>query len=193
MQARSLPLVSLLCLVLTGCSAYTAHPLYTDQDAVLDPALVGTWVPKDESDKGELRVQRLGDHQYTLAVSTPEENSVQTYVVTLVRLGNHLFADMIFDSETVAGKKIEPPVGAVPMHVIARVEVTADQLSYATLDSDAVEKQNPAEATPLKLLSASEGLIITDETDVLRGYITTHAMDRFSEVDQLKRKKVSRQ
>lgn len=189
MQARSLPLISLLCLVLTGCSAYTAHPLYTDQDAVLEPVLVGTWVPTDDSDKGELRVQRLGDHQYTLDVSTPEENSVQTYVVTLVRLGGHLFADMIFDSETVAGKKIESPIGAVPMHVIVRIEVAGDQLSYATLDSDAVEKQNPQEATPLKLLTASEGLIITDETDVLRSYVTAHTLDRFSEVDHLKRKK----
>ena len=84
---------------------------------------------------------------------------MQTYVVTLRRrLGNHLFADMIFDSETVAGKKIESPVGAIPMHAIVRIEVTANQFVLRNAGQRCSgESRNPQEATPLKLLSAQRG------------------------------------
>jgi len=163
------------------------HPLYTTQDAVVEPALEGTWVSNPD-DEAEFSIQKSGAHEYSLMVATPSENSVQTYKVNLVRLGNQLFADMIFDNETIQGKKIGPPAGSVPMHVIARVEVAGDQLSYAVLDEEALKKQNALEATPLKLLPTGDALIITDETDSLRRYISIHTGDVFSDPDHLKRK-----
>jgi hypothetical protein len=186
MHARLLPFLSLVCLVLSGCSAYSAHPLYTTQDAVVEPALEGTWTAKPDDD-AEFSIQKSGEHGYSLTIPTSSEKSVQTYKVNLVRLGNQLFADMIFDSETVQGKKIDSPVGAVPMHVIVRIEVTADQLSYAVLDEEAIKKQNAVEATPLKLLQTDEALVITEETDALRHYISIHAPDIFGKPDRLKR------
>jgi hypothetical protein len=187
MHARLLPFLSLVCLVLSGCSAYSAHPLYTTQDAVVEPALEGTWV-STPPDKDEISIQKSGEHEYSLTVPTSSEESVQTYKLNLVRLGNQLFADMFFDSETVQGKKIDTPIGSVSMHVIIRIEVTGDQLSYAILDQDALQKQNALEAAPLKLLSIGDALVITDETDSLRHYISIHAADVFAKTDQLKRK-----
>jgi hypothetical protein len=32
-----------VCLLLPGCPSFSLHPLYSDQDVVLEPALAGTW------------------------------------------------------------------------------------------------------------------------------------------------------
>jgi hypothetical protein len=185
MQARLLPCVSLVCLVLSGCSAYSVHPLYTTADAVEEPALVGTWTAKPDDD-AEITIQKSVERGYDLTVPTSEK-STQIYKLHLVRLDNQLFADMIFGGETVQGKKMDAPLGIVPMHVLVRIEVTGDQLSYAVLDEDAVKKLNAREATPLKLLQTDDALAITDETDTLRHFLSTHAVDLFAKPDHLKR------
>ena len=42
MKVRALALISVACVMLGGCSAYSVHPLYTAEDAVVEPALEGT-------------------------------------------------------------------------------------------------------------------------------------------------------
>jgi hypothetical protein len=187
MQARPLAFLSILCLALSGCSAYSAHPLYTAQDAVVEPALEGAWIsaPKDDA---EFHIQKAGPHDYTLAVSTPDDKSVQTYKLNLVRLNGQLFADMIFDKETVADKQVDPAAGTVPMHVIVCLQVTGDDLSYAVIDSDALAKVNANAIPPLQLLSTDGAVVITDETAPLRNYIAAHAAEIFTDPDHLKRK-----
>lgn len=188
MQARLLPFLSLVCLALSGCTAYSVHPLYTGEDAVVEPALQGTWVSPDAGDKGEVSIQKSGPHEYSLAMSMPDE-LVQTYKLNLVRLGNQLFADMIFDGETVAGKKVDSPVGLVPMHVIVKLDVAANELKYAVLDKDALTKQNAHGSPPLEVLPAGDDLIVTANTDALRRYISLHAEDLFpDDFDRLERK-----
>jgi hypothetical protein len=188
MQARLLPFLSLVCLALCGCSAYSVHPLYTSQDAVVEPALPGTWVSPDPNDKGELSIQKSGPHEYTLAMSMPDQ-SVQTYKLNLVRLGDRLFADMIFSGQTAGGKNVDQPVGLVPMHIILKLDVAANELKYTVLDQDALKKLNAQGSPPLEVLPAGDDLIITANTDSLRRYISVHATDLFpADLDHLKRK-----
>lgn len=186
MQARLLPLLSLVCLVLSGCSAYSVHPLYTAQDAVVEPTLEGTWVSDSPNDP-EFRVQKSAAHEYTLTILAPDTKLVRTYKVNLVRFGNLLFADMIFDGETLAGAKTDAPLGTVPMHVIVKLELTGDRLEYAVLDKEALEKRNTLEAVPLKLMETQSELVIADETAALRRYISVHAGEVFTDPDYLRR------
>lgn len=54
------------CLPLIGCPAYSVNPLYTDQDAVVELALEGTWTGPDPSDKEELTFKNVGDRDYSM-------------------------------------------------------------------------------------------------------------------------------
>lgn len=188
MKLRLLFLVS-ACLPLIGCPSYSLHPLYTDQDAVTEPALEGTWVGTDPSDKGEVTFKKVGDHEYSAASFDSEPKVIQTYKVHLVRLGGQLFMDYIADEQTIAGAKVDNPPGVIATRMILKLKVSGDDLTFATLEDDAIRKQNPAGSTPLDYQITDEGVVlVTAQTDALRRYISAHTEDVFSSVDHLKRK-----
>ena len=182
-----------VCLPLVGCPAYSVHPLYTDQDAVMEPALEGTWVTSDPADKGEIIFQKSGDHDYKITVLYPDQKVTQTYKVHLVRLGDQLFMDLIADDQTANGAKLEDSFGVIATHVIAKIKISADDLAHATLEDDAIRKQNPTGGGPLDYQITDESaVLVTAQTDTLRRYISAHAEDTFSKFEHLKRKVTAR-
>jgi hypothetical protein len=185
MKMRALLLVSLVCVLLGGCSAYSVHPLYTAEDAVVEPALEGTWV---SDDKTEIQLKKTGAHEYSMVMSSPDTKEIQTYKVNLVRLGDQLFADMIFDGRTLDGTKLDEPAGAVDMHVVLKLTLSGGDLGYAALDQDAIEKQNAEAKPPLDYMLMDSSMLVTAPTDVLRRYVVAHAAEVFSKPEQLKRK-----
>ena len=185
MKVRALALISVACVMLGGCSAYSVHPLYTAEDAVVEPALEGTWVTDD---KTEIQVQKTGSHEYSVVMTDPETKEVQTYNVNLVRLGDQLFADMIFDGRTLGGTKLDEPAGVEAMHVVLKLNLSGGDLAYATLDKDAIEKENAATKPPLDTMATDDGMLVTAPTEALRRYLAAHAAEVFSEAAHLKRK-----
>jgi hypothetical protein len=185
-----LPLLLIVsCLFLIGCPSYSLHPLYIDQDAVTEPALEGTWVSTDPGDKGEVTFKKVGDHEYSAASFDADPKVIQSYKVHLVRLGSHLFMDYIADEQTIAGAKVDNPPGVIATHMIVKLKVSGDDLAFATLEDDAIRKQNPAGSAPLDYQITDERVVlVTAPTDVLRLYISAHTEDVFSDFEHLKRK-----
>ncbi|MGO9864166.1 MAG: hypothetical protein ACLPLR_11200 [Terriglobales bacterium] len=186
---RLLFLASMLaCLPLIGCPSYSVHPLYSDHDAVVEPALEGTWVGPDSGDQEELTFKKIGDYEYSMAVFDPDLKISQTYKVHLVHLGGQLFMDLVFDQQTLNGATLNDPLGVLPMHVILKLKVSGDDLAYAALEDDAIKKQNPSAGAPLDYEISDGGLVVTAPTDALRRYISAHTEDAFSDFDHFKRK-----
>jgi hypothetical protein len=182
-------LISILaCLPLIGCPSYSVHPLYSDQDAVSEPALEGTWVGLDSGDQEELTFKKVGDHEYTMAVFDPDLKVGQTYKVHLVHLGGQLFMDLVFDQQTLKGAVLNDPLGVLPMHIILKMKISGDDLAWAALEDDAIRKQNPTAGAPLEYQISDGGLLVTAPTDALRRYISAHTDDVFSDFDHFKRK-----
>jgi hypothetical protein len=177
------------CLPLIGCPSYSLHPLYTDQDAVVEPALEGTWVDTDPGGKGEITFKKVGDYEYSAASFDADPRVIQTYKVHLVRVGGQLFMDYVADEQTIAGAKVDNPPGVIATHVILKVKISGDDLAYATLEDDAVRKQSVAGGAPLDYQITDEGaVLVTAQTDALRRYISAHSEDAFSKFEHLKRK-----
>lgn len=187
MKALWLLPLTLVCLIFSGCPAYSVHPLFTDQDAVVEPNLEGTWVG-DSDDKSELHFKQSAAHQYSLVVSDPNSRSEQNYQVTLVRLGDQLFMDLVFTDQTVNGTKIDDLLGALSCHVIAKVTISGNDLAYSTLEDQPIEKQNPRGAR-LAHVTTEGPLLVTADTEALRRYVSAHAGDGFSDWKHLTRKR----
>jgi hypothetical protein len=182
------PVFILACLLLIGCPAYSAHPLYTDQDAVVEPALEGTWLSPDPDDKEEMTFKKAGDREYAMAIFHPDTKLSETYKVHLVRLGGQLFMDLIANDQTIAGANLDGPMGVIATHVISKVKVSGDDLAWATLEDDAIKKQSAAGGAPLDYQTVNNDLLVTAPTDALRRYVSAHAEDVFSDFGHLKRK-----
>ena len=72
MKPPLLLLIVFACLLLVGCPSYSLYPLSTDQDAVSEPALEGTWSSSEGSDKKEIVFQKSSDHEYDLTAFHPD-------------------------------------------------------------------------------------------------------------------------
>jgi hypothetical protein len=175
------------CLLLIGCPSYSVHPLYTDQDAVVEPALEGTWSSPDPNDKETIVFQKSDHHEYGLSIFHPDTRVKENYKVHMVRLEGQMFMDLIADDQTVGDVKMDGPMGVIPTHVILKVKVSGDDLAYATLDDDAIWKQSSAGGAVLDYQMVDGGVLVTTPTDALRSYISSHEPDAFSKLEHLKR------
>jgi hypothetical protein len=140
------------------------------------------------SDKTELHIEKADGYEYNMVVSSPDSKIVQAYKVHLVRLEDQLFVDLVLKSQAVCRTEVEEPLGGVSHHVIAKVEITNDELAYSELDSDSIQEQNMGEYFPLEHVNTDGLLLITSQTEALRKYISIHADHLFSDYEHLVRK-----
>ena len=187
---KALPLLLILacaCLALTGCPAYSLRPLYTEQDAVMEPALEGDWATPRPEDTEVSTFRRSEGHAYALSVFHPDTKVQENYTVQLVRLEGQTYMDLMAEDQRIGGTKLDGLIGLIPTHVILKVKISGDDLAFATWEDDAIRKQGPGTAG-LDHQMVEGGVLVTAPTEVLRRYITAHAEDAFTPVQYLKRK-----
>jgi len=181
------PFLIVACLLSIGCPSYSVHPLYTDQDVVVEPALEGTWSSPDPNDKEVITFRKSGDHDYSLSIFHPDTKVTENYTVHLVRLESQMYMDLIADDQTIGDAKLDGPMGVIPTHVIQKVKISGDDLAFATWEDDAIRKQSTGGAG-LDYQMVEGGVLVTAPTEALRRYISEHAQDVFSPVEHLKRR-----
>jgi len=126
--------------LLNGC-AYSLHPLYNPGENVRDAALVGTWIPEGGKDNSATQIQENTDGTYEITGTDPDSPIEQRYKMRLVRLGNNLFADAIFDTQSLNGKDLDLPNGVAPLHLFYKISLSGDTLQFAQLNHDWLVQQ----------------------------------------------------
>ena len=131
-------------LLLLGSAAVTPaqvvslQPLVTDQDAVLEPAIVGEW--------DDLRITQAGDSEYEACLGE-DELCVR---FRLTRLAGELFADLRFGRIGKSGGELFPEDGLLlAMHVFARIQVEGDDLHIELMDREWFADQVKREQYPV--------------------------------------------
>jgi hypothetical protein len=102
MKPKILCLLALLA-CLTGCVPVDSlNPLYTANNVIFDPALLGKWVGGNP-DEGFLRFDRAAQDSYQMVMVSRNSEAVeeQIYIAHLVNLGGEKFLD-------VSPKELEP-------------------------------------------------------------------------------------
>jgi hypothetical protein len=188
MKALQLPLLAVCSLALSGCSvAYSVHPLSTKGDAVEVPALQGVWTTGKDDDS-DLCIQKSDGHAYSMILFDPTPKLTEIYQVNLVRLNNQLFADVVFDKQAVDRTEFETPLGTLTNHVIVKLDIAEDDLTYSVLDSSAIRNLSQQGYTPLDFLDVNEGILLTTSTDDLRQYLSLYSGRVFTDPEHFKRK-----
>lgn len=127
--------------LLDGC-AYSLHPLYNPGENVREPGLVGTWTAdKNDKDHSNITIHANADGTYEVTGTDSDSHVEQRYKVRLVRLGDNLFADAIFDNQSLNGANLDLPGGVAPLHLIYKVSLNGDTLQTAQLNHDWLVQQ----------------------------------------------------
>lgn len=145
--------------LLNGC-AYSLHPLYDTRDNVREPSLAGTWLDKDNN---KITIQENTDGTYEVTGTNADSHVEQRYKVRLVRLGSNLFADAIFDNQSLNDKDFDLPGGVVPLHLFYKISLTGDTLQTAQLNHDWLVQQFDAK----KISIAHEPMGQKPDSDIL--------------------------
>ncbi len=169
MRNLILSIAALLMLFVVGCGpALSLHPLYTDEDVVFNPALVGSW--GDSSDN--LIFRQMEDNLYSvtfIATFISGSNDSLALEGHLLQLGNYMFMD-VKSRETDVENLL-----AVPVHVFLRLSLEGDSLGIAYLDDSWLEENR---AGIKHELVDGKQILLTASTSELQDFVLEHAEDQ---------------
>ena len=184
---------------LTGCIPTSINPLYTKQDLVFDPALIGVWRGEGNS-KETWAFEKAGDTEYKF-VYTEEDGKTGRFEAHLLKLGNTRFLDFFPDE---AGIEEMNRSGFYKVHLLRthsflKVTRIEPALQMAPLDLKWLREflgKNPKAIRHHKIGEGDETqIVLTDSTAELRKFVEDHLKTEgaFGDAINLKRNGIQSQ
>ena len=122
--------------IITGCVVTSVYPYYHAKDVTFDEALLGKWIPADEtnSNAGEFwTFEKVSERTYKL---TTFDSKTNQYDAVLFQLGGQTFLDCLTRERNDC---------STPNHILLRLESSQPQLKMVLLDyswlSKLIEKE----------------------------------------------------
>ena len=113
----------------TGCIQTFIHPLFTEEDLIFDPTLIGTW-RGEKDDEVEITIQRRPlEKAYTVVMNADLKKPVQL-IGSLGKIGKYTFLDLGPDG----GIEEDYAFYFLPVHHLSRVWIEEGSLRTAAID-----------------------------------------------------------
>lgn len=159
----------------TGCLVVSISPLYTEQDAVFEPALVGTW---NESPTQHYVFSKLGEHAYKIEAADGKDK--MTLVGHLVRLDGVLFLDVAPSGNlTEFGVPEDAASGLndwfLPLHLYARISQVTPSFSFSVVDESWLKEYLKEHPAALAHTSRDTDVVLAGSTEDIRKFFRAHA------------------
>jgi len=171
--------------VMFGCVP-SLQPLATEEEWVVEPKLVGTWVTPDS--QLSLTFEKADNNTYTV-VATEGKSHVTKLVAGLIRLDDNLFCDTTVKDVDLQGDLAK--FHLLPVHLFTKITLANDTLTYATLNFDWLKKLREERKLALRHEMMNDGIVLTAPTKELQEFLRKHAghPDAFQPPTALNRKK----
>ena len=170
--------VVFLAVTLSGCgTVYSIFPLSDSSQSAVDTRLLGSWIQQAEEENVFITVKDAGGGQMSAEVFHKRESRYD------VSIEEATFGVLCTDLEGTPYCSIRVPenvsrlVGDVPRdarYIIARYEVTGDEIVMEFLDSSAVE--SAISQGLVKGRAIDSDVVVEEETGVLRHFINSEAI-----------------
>lgn len=179
MKKTKLVLSFLFVSALVGCYVPSIHPLYTNQDLIFNPELVGQWV---ESEKGKSQwvfVQKEGK-SYGLRI-TQEDKKVFAFTARLLKVGDYHYLDLFPDTEDESNSDFITK-SMLPTHSFIRIKQLTPTLEVEIMNTTWLTefvKSNPEAVKHEKMfLGEKENedplIVLTAQPKELQAFLAKH-------------------
>jgi len=155
-----------LLLLLAGCIP-SLHPLYTEDDLVTDPLLVGVWADKDG--KITWTFTENGENAYTLDYADEDGQNGQ-FAVHLLKLGDRQFLDL-YPADPDLQQNVFYNYHLLPIHTFMRVERQGDSLRMAVLKRNWIKRYLKEHPKAIKHEAVDEGILLTAQPKDLQAFL----------------------
>ena len=168
--------IALLAILLGGCLTVSLQPLYTENDLVFEPSLVGRWGDPDDDRNDQWLFEAAGEDAYTLTIIEDGQPEA-TFEGRLLRLKDHLFLDLF--PKSAAGKNDFLDSHLVPAHSFWRVEVNDETLRLGILKREWLEVELREGRLNLPHEARNDVLVLTVATSELQAFVLSHLEEGF--------------
>lgn len=145
----------------SGCPARSLNGLFTEEEVIFNPALVGTWF----SDESSLTFAKGEKKSYRVVHKDIKSNDSLMYIAQLGKLGELWFIDS-YPAEYPQDDHF------VPAHMITKIWFDKNQLFLATLDSDWLIKMFESNRLKISHVRRGSEIILTASTATLQQLAT---------------------
>ncbi len=177
-----------------GCIPTSINPLYTGQDLVFDPALLGVWRSEGDS-KDTWAFEKAGDSEYKF-VYTDDEGKTGQFEAHLLKLGHTRFLDLFPDESGIEGMDRSGyyKIHLLRTHSFLKVTRIEPALQMESLDLKWLREFLEKHPNAIRHHKIGEGdeaqIVLTASTPDLRKFVEKHLKTEgaFGEPINLKRK-----
>ena len=181
---------------LIGCIPTSINPLYTGQDLVFDPALIGVWSETGDS-KETWAFEKAGDTVYKL-VFTENDGKTGHFEAHLLKLGLTQFLDLFPDESGIEEMNRSGfyKVHLLRTHSFLKVTQIEPALQMAPLDLKWLREFLGKHPKAIRHQKIGEGddaqIVLTASTPEVRKFVEKHLKTKgaFGEPINLKRKQI---
>ena len=180
MRYLTLSSMALIMVLMLGCIPVSSlQPLYTDDNLIFNPEIVGTWI-EDDGDSWIFQKSEKNDKAYRLTV-TEDEDSLN-FQVHMLKLDKYTFLDIYPEGLN--------KILFIPAHAIFRVTLEGDSLGLSFLDDNWVEENIENNTIEIRHeYYGDDEILLTASTQELQEFVIKHAEDKEAFTDwYLKRK-----
>jgi hypothetical protein len=181
-----------LLIFLAGCVP-SLHPLYTDDDLVFDPDLVGEWSEKGSTETWTFT--KSGEKEYGL-VYVDEKGKRGEFIVHLVKAEEQLFLDLFPEDPDFKEEVNDFYTGHVlGVHTFMRIEQIRPTLRMAPLNPDWIKKYLQDHPDGIRHEKVDDWILLTAQPKELQAFLIKHEKteDAFDETGDLIRTVKKRQ
>ena len=181
-------LVIFITVLLSGCVTVglSLYPLYTHDDLVFDPGLLGQW--SEGTSEGVWHFEKAGERKYKLTIA--EESEKVAFEAHLLEVQGHMFLDL-FPYKPEREENSITAVFYVPVHLFFHVKQIEPTLQMRLLDEEWLEKflgEYP-DAISYAKVEEFDRLVLTAPTSELQEFLITHiyTKDAFGDFSNMER------
>ncbi len=161
-------------LVVTGaCLPVSLSPLYTEEQLVTLPEIVGTWRSAD--DDGEQMVVTPVPGRAYRAVFSEGEDQPMSFEVHLVRIDDTVYWDMAPDPDEIEDD--DYGIYMLPAHGFAKLSLEGDTLRLDHLDLDWIREQADEGRAPAHVVLDHDRFVLTAPTAELQEFFERYGGD----------------
>lgn len=163
-----------LLLLIAGCLP-SLHSVYTEEDLVFEPEIVGFW--KLENSPQTWDFKKRDEKSFDL-VFTDKHGQSGRFVAHLCRVGGTLFLDLFpksEDADTIAFHKYH----LLPIHTVYMVKQTKPSLELVSIDLNWLKQHLADQPDDLSHSTYNKRTLITASTKDLQKFLVIHK-DRFT-------------
>lgn len=163
-------------LLLKGCGIYCLHPLYTEEDIVFLPELIGTW--KVSSDNKTLyKFDQYSSNHYHF--QWIDDSDTADFELHLLKLGKYYYMDYYPLNEEDMWDYMWK--NYIPAHTFSRIDFTENGISIIEFNQERLSdlfKQNRIRLAHEKMTEIDDDMIvITAQTKDIQKFIIKYADD----------------